>query len=160
MVDGRFELEFKYAWDWFSYHARQRLMAFNFFLVLIGAVVVGYTQAVNEHIRALGVGLGFLGAFVSVGFWVMDVRNEELVNCGRAALDKMEKQLRLTIREDDHKRVRLPEALQGPAGTRIRQYLAPSIFTHRTWLRAVITGMGLLSAIAGLWALIGFPGAH
>ena len=31
-----------YAWNWFEYHAGQRLTSFNYFLILIGVVVVGY----------------------------------------------------------------------------------------------------------------------
>ncbi len=34
-----------YAWKWFEYHAGQRLVAFNFLLVLMGALSVGYYKA-------------------------------------------------------------------------------------------------------------------
>lgn len=39
---GPSEIAYKYAWDWFSYHAAQRLTTFRFFLIIIGVVVVGY----------------------------------------------------------------------------------------------------------------------
>jgi hypothetical protein len=158
MTDEQLDLKFRYAWDWFSYHARQRLMAFNFFLILMGAVVVGYTQAVDDDLPGLGACLGFLGAFVAVAFLAMDVRNEELVRCGRAALDDMEKKLGLSIRADDHARAHLAKAMGVPEESRILRRVAPSVFKHRTLLRAVIGVMGLLSVLAGSWAAAGFPG--
>lgn len=35
---------YKYAWDWFSYHAAQRLIAFRYFLLIIGAISLGYLK--------------------------------------------------------------------------------------------------------------------
>lgn len=157
--DRRFDLEFKYAWDWFSYHAQQRLTAFNFFLILMGAVVVSYTQAVNHDLQAFGVALGGLGAFVAVAFWAMEVRNEELVYCGRTALDVLEKKLEVAIRSDDEQRSHLAEAMRGSVEARIYRHLNPRELAHRTWLRRVIAVMGVLSLLAACWAALDFPGA-
>lgn len=33
-----------YAWDWFAYHAGQRLTTFNFFLVIVGVLTVGLVK--------------------------------------------------------------------------------------------------------------------
>jgi hypothetical protein len=53
MADREFELhqaKMRYAWDWFSYHADQRLKAFNFFIVIIGILIVTYGTAMKESI--------------------------------------------------------------------------------------------------------------
>lgn len=157
MNDSQLELEFQYAWDWFSYHARQRLTAFNFFLILMSAVVLGYAQAVDNDLPALGVALGALGAFVAIAFWAMDVRNEELVYCGRAALDDLETRLAITIRRDDRKRSHWDSAMQGPFASRLNRHVNSKRFTHTTWLRSVIALMGLLSLAALAWAAFDFP---
>jgi hypothetical protein len=159
MTEKQVELRLRYAWDWFSYHARQRLTAFNFFLIVMGAVVVGYTQAIESHLPALGVSLGVLGAFVALAFWAMDIRNEELVNCGRVALDEVEQELKLSIRSDDRDRKYLANAMRGRVEKRLYRWLGQEWFTHRRWLRAVIIGIGSLSLAAGAWAGVGFPGS-
>lgn len=159
MDDGQREIEFKYAWEWFSYHARQRLTAFNFFLILMSAVVVGYTQAVNNDLPSLGAVLGALGTFVALAFWAMDVRNEELVCCGRAALDQLEDELRVSIRQQDNERAHLKDAMLGPIAAKIYPRVGAETFTHRVWLRQVIGLMGLLSLAAAVWAFLDFPGS-
>lgn len=167
--DSQAETEQAYAWNWFSYHAGQRLTAFNFFLVILGAVLVGYVQAITNDLQALGVVLGLFGLLVSLAFWAIDVRNAELVACGRAALDKLEGSLSINIRADDHERARLGEVIQGPLETRVYKWLTSDqssrqprlrLYTHTFWLRNVLVAAGVLSAAAFLWAAFAFPGAR
>jgi len=153
------DLQLRYSWDWFAYHAQQRLTAFNFFLVLMGAVAVGYTQALTSDIPELGVAVGVLGAFVALAFWAMDVRNAELVACGRAALDHVEAKLALSIGSEANERVRLKGALPGRVQSGIHGHIDDQWFTHRRWLRSVIFVMGLLCILAAVWAGTGFLGA-
>jgi len=42
------ELALKYAWDWFNYHATQRLTAFRFFLIMLTAITGGYITALDK----------------------------------------------------------------------------------------------------------------
>jgi hypothetical protein len=42
----------KYAWSWFQYHADQRMKAFNFYVVLVGIIAVGYSTALKEGMTA------------------------------------------------------------------------------------------------------------
>lgn len=105
------KLAFKYAWDWFNFHATQRLIAFRFFLILIGIVSVGLSKSVGDGQRGFGALVAFFGGLISIAFWLLDIRNTELVNCGRAALDKLEKGIELTIRKDDADRKFFGESL-------------------------------------------------
>jgi hypothetical protein len=165
--DSQAEVEQTYAWNWFSYHASQRLTAFNFFLVLLGAVLVGYVQAATNDLPALGVVLGGFGVIVSLAFWAIDVRNAELVACGRAALDKLEGSLSIDIRAEDQSRSRLGEVIQGPLETRVYKVLTASkkhgrstlrLYTHTLRLRNIIVLAGVLSAVAAFWAADDFRG--
>ena len=160
MADEQLELQQKYAWDWFSYHASQRLTAFNFFLVLMGAVIVGLGQALSHDLRLLDVALGVVGGLIAVAFWALDVRNEELVYRGRDALDAIEPRLGVSILSGDDDRAKLGEALEGRIQGCIYRYVAAKQsrlrwFTHSRWLRIVILTMGLLSAAVGILAAAG-----
>jgi hypothetical protein len=75
--DQRLETELTYAWNWFQYHAGQRLTAFNFFLVIVGVVAVAFTKALEQGWTVLGAVVAGLGALISIGFLFLDVRNEE-----------------------------------------------------------------------------------
>jgi hypothetical protein len=159
--------EFDYAWNWFQYHAAQRLTAFNFFLVLVGFLLVAYAQAVHYGWGAVGCALGLLGALVSFAFWALDVRNEELIQCGWAALTELEKDAPLNIVAECDDRTHLKTALgRSPLGIglfgarmtgtskRVR------LFKHRTWLRLIMAAVGIAFSVGTVWAMVGFPGAH
>jgi hypothetical protein len=112
MSEQELDIQLRYAWDWFSHHSRQRLTAFNFFLIVMGAIVVGYTQAVDDHAPALCACLGLLGVIVAIAFWGTEVRNEELVNCGRVVLDDLERQLAVAIARPSQDRTHLDVSIR------------------------------------------------
>ncbi len=99
-------LKFTYAWNWFSYHASQRLQAFNFYLIIMGAFAYSYSSLLNKQIfKADRIFYIFFFA-VSFLFLLLEIRNAHLVDCGRDALDKLESDLELlgtpyAIRERD-----------------------------------------------------------
>lgn len=150
------ETAYKYAWDWFSYHAAQRLTTFRFFLVMIGVVIVGYFKCVELTWPRFGFVMGLFGAFIALAFWILEIRNEELVRCGRAALDRLEPLMQSTIRNDDEKRIYLEKSL-GPF-SRVLAWILPSecfakLVKHRFWLRLIyaITIFGFVGAAIYAW---------
>ncbi len=149
------EIAFKYAWDWFSYHAAQRLTTFRFFLIIIGVVVVGYFKCLEQGWRGLGFLTGLFGVLISIAFWLLEIRNEELVNCGRHALDKLEESVGLTIRKDDKDRAYLEESLD-PVSRLIPKSWRHKGVKHRSWLRLIHLVGGIASALAAIYALRGF----
>lgn len=158
--------ELDYAWNWFQYHASQRLTAFNFFLVLIGFLLVTFAQAVHYDWVAVGCAIGLLGALVSFGFWALDVRNEELIQCGWSALSELEGDARLGIVAACDERTHLVSALgRSPLGTGLfgkgmnGESKRTRIFKHRTWLRLIMAAVGIAFSVAAIWAVAGFPGA-
>jgi hypothetical protein len=78
------------VWNWFEFHADQRLRAFYYFLIIIGALSLGYIQCIQgcDQLKVLSPFIGLLGLLVSYAFLHLEIRNVELVNIGREALRK------------------------------------------------------------------------
>jgi hypothetical protein len=150
----------EFAWGWFQYHASQRLTSFNFFLIIVGLLLVGYAQAVDHSWNGFGVALGLLGALVSAGFLALDVRNDELVQCGLTALEKLDGSAKLI--EERTSRSHLPAACgtgklgRGFYGVAGKPWAEP-LLGHRFVLRCVISAVGVGFVAAAAWAFCGFP---
>jgi hypothetical protein len=114
----------EYAWGWFEYHAGQRLVAFRFFLVFLGAVAVALSQSVKDGNGRLSSSIGAFGCFISVAFLMLEIRNEELVNFGRKALSEIEK---------------LQDCSNYPE--KVRLFAVDSnrnpLFSHKFWFRTI-----------------------
>jgi hypothetical protein len=81
---------FEYAWEWFRYHAGQRLEAFRFFTVFLGLLAVAFAACLKEgYLRFIG-GIAVFIAFISFAFLVLEIRNEQLVEIGKDALLQIE----------------------------------------------------------------------
>jgi len=89
--DKLFELQLTYAWNWFSHHAAQRFAAFNFFLIVVGAVTIAFASAAANHQAIVDVAIAALAVIVAVGFLVLDYRNRQLVEVARKQLETLEK---------------------------------------------------------------------
>ena len=97
-------LRLEYAWKWFSYHAQQRLTAFHYFLIIVALLTTGYVAALDKELESIQIIICILGVLISIAFWALDIRNEELVNDGRAALRKLERAIDLDIHRADYSR--------------------------------------------------------
>ena len=78
-----------YAWNYFSYHAEQRLKSFNFYVILVTAILAGLlTAATRVTAKELWLlsPLGILITLLSLMFGLLDRRNKELITNGEAAL--------------------------------------------------------------------------
>jgi len=157
--EDRLKIALTYSWEWFKYHADQRLKAFHFFLIIVGTLSVAFTQSVAQNLRPAAIGVGVLGMLVSVAFWILDIRNEELVYCGRVALDELEEALGVHVRRDDRTRRHLKTAIGDRwFSGRIYPWIQQNpvrrehIFTHRRWLRRIETTFGIAFLTATVWA--------
>jgi hypothetical protein len=157
-ADARRQIELTYAWEWFHHHVQQRLMAFNFFLIIVGVVSVAYAHAIDAGLEAVGVVVGVFGALVSGGFLMLDVRNQELVDCGSAALRRLEADLGVQPACDGRRRTHL--ATTGWIGSlAARTQHGRSWVTHARWLRSIEGIVGAMFVAATVWAATGFAGA-
>lgn len=70
-----------HAWRFFELHANQRMMVFNFFLILVGLLVAGIAATLQGSARfsALGIALGALLVPLSYLFWKLDQRVSFLI---------------------------------------------------------------------------------
>jgi hypothetical protein len=153
--DKRLETKLNYAWQWFSYHAGQRLQAFHFFLIIVGVIAVAYAQAIDHHWEVVGIALGVFGIFVGLAFWALDVRNQELVNYGLNALEPLESELTISVStEASGDRPMLKPALGAAKPLAGAKWL----FRHSLWLRLIELLAIALFAGATVWAAEGFPG--
>lgn len=148
------QIRYKYAWDWFKYHANQRLTAFHFFLIILSAIIIGYANTI-EKMPIISFGISMLGIVVPFVFYVLDIRNEELVNCGRHALDELEKQLNVKIRENDANRNCLFETLEyaGVFAGWLKKWDNKKI-SHRHMFRLLELFVMILFVIAAIAAYI------
>ncbi len=84
-----------YAWNYFAYHAEQRMKTFHFYLITIAALIVGFVSAAvtipTEYFHWLSI-VGLLITIFSVAFAFMDKRNANLVRNGEAALRWLDEQ--------------------------------------------------------------------
>src|SRR2546428_4765369 len=80
----------EYAWGWFEYHAGQRLVAFRFFLIFLGVLVLGLGNSLKDGNVSLASAIAVAAAFISLAFLMLEIRNEQLVKLGRTALSKLE----------------------------------------------------------------------
>jgi len=97
----------KYAWDYFTLHATQRLTTFNFYLVLAALLITGaFTAFKIDFLHPIvGAGLGLVLAFLSFVFHKLDERNRELVGIGEQALMFLEKEISSGLGSDQEPHV-------------------------------------------------------
>ena len=81
----------QYVWNYFQLHASQRLITFNFYIVISTAIAAGYIVALGvSSIPVLAIMLGFTISLLSFIFWKLDVRNKLLTKNAEEALKYLE----------------------------------------------------------------------
>lgn len=158
--DDQPRIEFDYAWGWFQYHAAQRLTAFNFFLIILGFLLVGFAQAIDKQWEAFGAFLGGVGALVALGFLMLDIRNAELVYRGRDALGDFELAIGMRKSLCDMKKTRdtLHQGIGlGGVGEWLERHMS-GLFKHQLWLRLIMIVVCILFVLGAGWAGRGYPG--
>lgn len=96
----------EYAWNYFQFHAEQRMKTFDFFLVIAGAIIAGFLTTIREEVPVAAV-LGFLLGFMSLVFGKLEKRNRELVRNGEAALKHLDELEGLKDGDDGPNRLKL-----------------------------------------------------
>jgi hypothetical protein len=87
---------------------------------------------------------------LAIAFWLLDIRNEELVNCGREHLKKMEPKFGATIMTDhlDKGRPHFSKATGLLSWWIFRWGWTRRMVRHRFALRAILGGVFAMSAFA------------
>ena len=81
---------FDYAWNWFAYHADQRLKMFNFMLIALGVFANSIVAAINGGSPLVAASLCVVGGMLSLAFRQLDRRNQDLTWIGEDVLAHLE----------------------------------------------------------------------
>ena len=84
----------QYAWDWFAYHAGQRLAVFRFFLLLSAFISTGYVTAMVKQYHSISTILSIVLLISAFLFWRLDRRNLDLVKIAEVYLKIEEQRLK------------------------------------------------------------------
>lgn len=82
----------KYIWDYFQMHSSQRMLVFNFYIVLSSLMITGIvsTFQAKTNMHLIGSILGFLLTYISFIFWKLDERTKYLIKHSEEALKHIE----------------------------------------------------------------------
>lgn len=82
--------QLEYAWNWFSFHADQRIKVYNFMLVALGFLVAAIVTAVDKERTGIAVVLCLFSALLALVFVLFDRRNRDLERLGEDVLKDLE----------------------------------------------------------------------
>jgi phosphoglycolate phosphatase-like HAD superfamily hydrolase len=86
------EKQFDYAWNWFNYHANQRVEMFNYMFVGLGLFATAIASALDKHLPDFVLAsLCILAGIVALIFALIDRRNEHLIGLGEEVLNELER---------------------------------------------------------------------
>jgi len=125
-----------YAWEWFKYHAAQRVSMFNYFLIITGIFANAYVAMLKEGSKEIlplgGMALGAIGALTAIGFVVLDYRNGYLVERGERVLKNLE--TNAIFADPSHPRL-------------IEETKPPVMLRHTGWIPTIesVIGVGFLA---------------
>lgn len=81
---------FSYSWEWFKYHADQRMKLFQFYFLGVAILSTGYHQSLTTGRSSIATAIAVFTALLSIAFLRLDQRTRELVKIGEAYLKKVE----------------------------------------------------------------------
>ena len=76
----------EHAWDWFKYHAEQRISMMRFYILLLGGVAGGIGYLLHNQEHAAAATLSLFAALMSFCFIRFDKRVSDLVKLGEKSL--------------------------------------------------------------------------
>ena len=79
-----------YIWEYFRYHASQRLTTFNFYIIICTLLGTGYLRAIDGSL-GVAIVLALLFCFITFIFWKLDIRNKQIIDNARKAMRVIER---------------------------------------------------------------------
>jgi hypothetical protein len=133
----------EHAWRYFSLHAGQRLVLFNFFLVVSASLAAGLTACLQRGglFLVLGIALGGLLALLSFVFWKLDRRTVFLIKHAEEALVELESVFSVSS-------ARLVSREPARTAARERGFLLTRMWTYSVSFRILFALMGTIG-VAG-----------
>lgn len=130
------KLALEHGWNWFRYHAEQRLTMIRFYLVIIAASATAFFAAIGPYPEAAA-GASFFGFVCSLLFWRLDARVSYLIKVGEAAISEQEQ---FIASECDLKSIDIINRADEKAGRFLTSY------SQILRVLYAVTGLGFLGA--------------
>jgi len=136
------EVALDHSRSWVELHTTQRQNLLNFFLIAAAFLFNAYVGALGEHHNILAAVISLMGALISFGFTLMDLRNRDLTRAGESPVMELERRMALKC---NLPQLRIQEAINQP---------------RRPWLsmgkiiRAIHVAVGLVFTGATIYALV------
>lgn len=89
----KMEEALKYVSKYFIYHADQRLKTFRYFLVYLLAVSAGFYKGFEDCSFCVLLLGGLVSLVIVIVFWLLEIRNKQLIEIGSEACQLMETEL-------------------------------------------------------------------
>ncbi len=78
----------KHAWQFFDFHAKQRIDMLRLFIGIQAVTIAGYGLASKENLIFFGIILSFLSMTMCAFFYLIDRRTVHLIKISESALEK------------------------------------------------------------------------
>lgn len=136
------EVALDHCRSWVELHTTQRQNLLNFFLIAAAFLFNAYVVALDGHRNILAAVISLLGALISFGFTLMDLRNRDLTRAGESPIMELERRLAVRCNLPE---LRIQETVKRP---------------RRPWLsmgkiiRAIHMTVGFIFFGATIYALI------
>jgi hypothetical protein len=76
---------YDHAWNWFKYHAEQRLTMIRYSVLILGAMVAGVGYLYRDHEYFFSLIASLFGTLASYCFLRLDLRTADLIKLGERA---------------------------------------------------------------------------
>ena len=152
-VDERDKLQFDYAWKWFESAAKQRMILFHYYLIIVGILANAIVLSYKESYFGMVISVGIIGIFTSLAFFFFDIRNRGMAKLGEDILEKLENEVIFPPEFVDKNGNKIgPLSVERRIGMREGQkYTFKCLFIkHKYWIR----GMEIIIALFFLFVVI------
>jgi hypothetical protein len=103
---------YDYAWNWFKYHAEQRLAMVRFAVLILGAIAAGVGYLHQNKTFFISVLLCIFGIIASYCFLKLDHRTADLIKLGEKALAERENEMAEAVNSETIKMFQHAESLR------------------------------------------------
>lgn len=125
-------LQLQYAMEHFKFHAKQRTTMFHFFLIASGILANAIAVLISENLFVPAGIVALVGAFISLGFMCLDMRNAHLVKYGEHVLKYLEE--RELFKGEKYEGVTLGFVLREDRERETPKELKQKNLKHSLWL--------------------------
>jgi hypothetical protein len=128
------KLSHDYAWNWFQYHAGQRMNVFRFYFVVLAVLGAGYLKALDSSTPIAALIFAGISIALSFLFYRADVRSQDLIKISERYLKRSERDLSARIGRSE---ILLASTADEKDTEIARQYRCTGLFSFKEIIRAV-----------------------